>query len=173
MFVWAWGVAKCTDRVASSLLLYHGVAADQRTRVRICPLDLIASPMKITINSITPVYSWHWSVPDDELCGICRISFDGTCPNCLYPGDSCPLTIGTCHHAFHLHCIEKWLQQSSSRGLCPMCRQAFTTDESLEVNKGIVLPNSIVVDSNNTPTVGNGNGNGNIIVNEEEAQLLS
>lgn len=54
-----------------------------------------------------------------------------------------------------------------------MCRQAFTTDESLEVNKGIVLPNSIVVDSNNTPTVGNGNGNGNIIVNEEEAQLLS
>lgn len=124
--------------------------------------------MKITINSITPVYSWHWSVPDDELCGICRISFDGTCPNCLYPGDSCPLTIGTCNHAFHLHCIEKWLQQSSSRGLCPMCRQAFTTDESLEVNKGIVLPNSIIADNN----VAN-NSNGNRIDEDEEAQLLS
>lgn len=58
-----------------------------------------------------------------------------------------------------------------------MCRQSFTTDESLEVNKGIVLPNSIVADSNIAPTVGNGNGNGNsngnIIVNDEEAQLLS
>lgn len=95
--------------------------------------------MKITINSITPVYTWHWSVPDDELCGICRISFDGTCSDCLYPGDTCPLTIGTCAHAFHFHCIEQWLKQPASRGLCPMCRQTFLVDKSLPVNENINL----------------------------------
>lgn len=124
--------------------------------------------MKITINSINPVYTWHWSVPNDELCGICRISFDGTCPNCLYPGDSCPLTIGTCHHAFHLHCIEKWLQQSSSRGLCPMCRQPFTTDESLDVNQGINL-----LSNSNNLEISNNNINDDDNNNNNEVQLLS
>lgn len=93
----------------------------------------------ISITRVTPIYTWAWQVPDDELCGICRISFDGTCPNCLLPGDSCPLTIGECHHAFHLHCIEKWLQQGSSRGLCPMCRQPFNVDIAEEVNQGVVI----------------------------------
>lgn len=28
---------------------------------------------------------------EDEVCGICRVQFDGTCPTCKYPGDDCPL----------------------------------------------------------------------------------
>ncbi len=42
-----------------------------------------------------------------------------------------------CHHAFHLHCIWKWLETDTSRGLCPMCRQPFHTDKSLPVNQGV------------------------------------
>lgn len=97
-------------------------------------IKLVSIKMKITVNSITPVFSWHWCVPqDDELCGICRINFDGKCPNCLFPGDQCPVSIGKeCHHAFHEHCIKKWLNQDNSRGLCPMCRQSFVEAERKE-----------------------------------------
>lgn len=86
--------------------------------------------MQVKIKQWHAVATWHWNTQNgsnDELCGICRVPFDGTCPNCKYPGDTCPLILGnTCSHNFHLHCILKWLEQSNSKGLCPMCRQIFT-----------------------------------------------
>jgi len=30
-------------------------------------------------------------MPEDEVCGICRVQFDGTCPTCKFPGDDCTL----------------------------------------------------------------------------------
>ena len=33
---------------------------------------------------------WHW-VAKDDTCGICRMPFDGCCPDCKVPGDDCPL----------------------------------------------------------------------------------
>lgn len=62
-------------------------------------------------------------MPDDDVCGICRVQFDGTCPTCKFPGDDCPLcmselwilrksnsefdnrfllVIGNCGHSFHM-----------------------------------------------------------------------
>lgn len=86
--------------------------------------------MKVQIRQWHGVATWHWNtqlVHSDELCGICRVAFDGTCPNCKYPGNLCPLVLGCgCPHNFHLHCIVKWLEQPSLKGLCPMCRQPFT-----------------------------------------------
>lgn len=86
--------------------------------------------MKVAITEWHGVATWNWDVSQthgDELCGICRVPFDGTCPNCMYPGDNCPLILGQgCTHNFHLHCILKWLEQETSKGLCPMCRQIFT-----------------------------------------------
>ena len=106
------------------------------------------------------VATWKWDMPEDEVCGICRVQFDGTCPTCKYPGDDCPLresrpshtsqvlivvaVIGKCAHSFHMvghcqhppnsctgtdvlagqHCLLTWIQQDSSKGLCPMCRQS-------------------------------------------------
>jgi anaphase-promoting complex subunit 11 len=84
--------------------------------------------MKAKIHALNLVATWSWSLPPDydELCGICRVQFDGTCPACKFPGDECPLLIGKCQHSFHMHCLLMWVQQESSRGLCPMCRQPFT-----------------------------------------------
>ena len=44
--------------------------------------------MKITVKKWHSVASWHWNCED--VCGICRDSFDGCCPVCKYPGDDCP-----------------------------------------------------------------------------------
>ncbi|KAM1816638.1 hypothetical protein EV2_001075 [Malus domestica] len=32
------------------------------------------------------VASWTWDA-QDETCGICRMAFDGCCPDCKLPGD--------------------------------------------------------------------------------------
>ncbi|KAF6167233.1 hypothetical protein GIB67_029871, partial [Kingdonia uniflora] len=36
------------------------------------------------------VASWTWDA-QDEACGICRMAFDGCCPDCKHPGDDCPI----------------------------------------------------------------------------------
>ena len=38
----------------------------------------------------TAVATWRW-VANDDNCGICRMPFDGCCPDCKLPGDDCPL----------------------------------------------------------------------------------
>lgn len=47
--------------------------------------------MKVTIKQWNAVATWRWDMPDDEVCGICRVQFDGTCPTCKFPGDDCSL----------------------------------------------------------------------------------
>lgn len=47
--------------------------------------------MKVTIKEWNAVASWRWDMPEDEVCGICRVQFDGTCPTCKFPGDDCAL----------------------------------------------------------------------------------
>ena len=35
---------------------------------------------------------WKWITPNDETeCGICRLPFEGCCPDCKFPGDDCAL----------------------------------------------------------------------------------
>ncbi|KAL2352980.1 anaphase promoting complex subunit 11 [Cryomyces antarcticus] len=107
--------------------------------------------MKVIIKSYHAVASWRWDMPEDDLCGICRVQFDGTCPKCTFPGDDCPLSefpliissssmlrhgtlcdlmngsvvMGECGHSFHMHCLDTWIHQESSQGKCPMCRQGI------------------------------------------------
>ena len=51
--------------------------------------------MKVTIRSWHAVATWRWDMPEDDVCGICRVQFDGTCPTCKYPGDHCTLCMFT------------------------------------------------------------------------------
>jgi anaphase-promoting complex subunit 11 len=72
--------------------------------------------MKITINSYHAIALWRWNLQagqqqasntgpglddvepdededdDDDVCGICRVAYDGCCPDCKTPGDECPLS---------------------------------------------------------------------------------
>ncbi|XP_048499291.2 anaphase-promoting complex subunit 11 isoform X2 [Beta vulgaris subsp. vulgaris] len=47
--------------------------------------------MKVNILQWHAVASWTWDA-QDETCGICRMAFDGCCPDCKLPGDDCPLS---------------------------------------------------------------------------------
>ncbi|CCF55563.1 hypothetical protein KAFR_0A01240 [Kazachstania africana CBS 2517] len=110
--------------------------------------------MKVTVKKIYPVYAWSWDIvtrkgeqksdvysvldkyrsEKDDVCGICRASYNGTCPSCKIPGTMCPLIVGSCNHNFHYHCIFRWLNTLNSKGLCPMCRQEFKLDKKLVIN---------------------------------------
>ena len=52
------------------------------------------------------VATWTWNAGDD-VCGICRMPFDGCPPDAKYPGDDSPVVWGVCTHAFHLQCINR------------------------------------------------------------------
>ena len=63
--------------------------------------------MKVTIDSYRPIAYWAWNLQnahgndsanassadaEDDVCGICRVAFDGCCSECKIPGDDCPLS---------------------------------------------------------------------------------
>mmetsp|Transcript_19761 Transcript_19761/g.44805 ORF Transcript_19761/g.44805 Transcript_19761/m.44805 type:complete len:84 (-) Transcript_19761:211-462(-) len=77
--------------------------------------------MNVKIKRWHGVAAWKWDVNDD-CCGICRFAFEACCPDCKIPGDDCPPIWGKCNHAFHIHCIMKWLEKNNT---CPMCRQEW------------------------------------------------
>lgn len=53
--------------------------------------DTAGEEMKVKITKWNAVAIWRWDIPDDDVCGICQVHFDGTCPTCKYPGDDCSL----------------------------------------------------------------------------------
>jgi len=85
-------------------------------------------------NNETYTFLKNYRNDEDDVCGICRVSYNGVCPNCKLPGRSCPLVVGQCNHNFHVHCIYRWLDTVNSKGLCPMCRQEFTLKEDVIIN---------------------------------------
>ena len=54
--------------------------------------------MKVTIKHWHAVALWRWDTGNSEedeegdVCGICRVPFEGCCPGCKLPGDDCPLS---------------------------------------------------------------------------------
>ncbi|TGO07095.1 hypothetical protein BTUL_0330g00020 [Botrytis tulipae] len=115
--------------IASTAFNVHNVRSSFYTDIR-AP-QIVAEPapntknMKVKIRTWNAVATWRWDLDEDDVCGICQVHFDGTCPTCKYPGDDCSLLSGKCGHNFHMHCIVEWIKQDSSKGQCPMCRQKF------------------------------------------------
>lgn len=63
-----------------------------------------------------------------ETCAICRNHIMDTCVECqngLGTGEECSISWGKCGHAFHTHCIGRWL---NSRNVCPLDTQTWTYD---------------------------------------------
>lgn len=63
-----------------------------------------------------------WSMNNDVTsCAICRNNIMDICVQCqkgnIYTDNGCEIALGECTHAFHYHCISKWLR---TRPLCPL-----------------------------------------------------
>ena len=50
----------------------------------LCPQVTGSAAMKVKIKCWNGVATWLW-VANDENCGICRMAFNGCCPDCECP----------------------------------------------------------------------------------------
>lgn len=75
------------------------------------------------------VAMWSWDVQVDN-CAICKNHISDICLECQENqigtnNCECQVAWGVCNHAFHHHCISKWLK---TRSVCPLCDREWETN---------------------------------------------
>lgn len=72
-----------------------------------------------TVEAYYPVFVSTWT-RETGMCSICRNLVEGPCIICqtsAAAAQTCHMCWGACGHAFHDHCIQRWLK---SRQVCPL-----------------------------------------------------
>lgn len=86
---------------------------------------MVAQKNRIVLKKWMPVALWSLDIKV-EVCAICRNHIMDSCVECQNLEKSfdeeCSVAWGKCDHAFHSHCISRWLK---NKPLCPLDTQPW------------------------------------------------
>ena len=96
-----WQPAGSTLRSRAKATRSESAAVSSRThRQTNASLEPTYHIMKVIVKQWHAIAQWQWDTgktdengdPEEDVCGICRVPFEGCCPTCKVPGDDCPLS---------------------------------------------------------------------------------